>query len=375
MTTTQLTEIYKIADTIDTFALGHYARVVSAYDRRSHKNVAFKVMRPEHLTADGEMKWEFKAFYNEADLLQRLSASPSVIRLLDCGYLESAHEVPEGGEIASFGTKVKEFTAAAQGYSEQGWRPYLALEELPRTHNLLYVMKPNQPGTRWRLPTEEGIALAMQFAQFMQVAHSNKVVYLDHKLEHVYWDGARLQVIDLNSSRLLNGAANDNQQFRTDIHNFCVGILYPLFTGISAVTGGLRATPSSMAEVEVRYKDVMTLDFGVEPSLSPAVQEVIQRGASMEYENVGDFLGQLYYAASLHGWDTPHLDNDPARRQARDSMRQGLKRLRQGQEAIREARDILRDTLTIDDITPDQEEELRRLAKAVNTMINARVIP
>src|SRR5688500_7619749 len=64
MTTTPLTDIFDIADTIDTFALGHYARVVSALDRRTHKSVAFKVMRPEHLTQDGEMKWEFKAFHN-----------------------------------------------------------------------------------------------------------------------------------------------------------------------------------------------------------------------------------------------------------------------------------------------------------------------
>lgn len=375
MTTTPLTELYSIADTIDTFALGHYARVVSAHDLRTNRPVAFKVMRPEHVVTDGEPKWEFKAFHNEADLLQRLSASPSVIRLIDSGYLESQHEVPEGAAAASFGTNIKEFAAAAKDYAEKGWRPYLALEELPRHHNLLYVMKPNQPGTRWRLPTEEGIALAMQFGQFLQVAHSNKVVYLDHKLEHVYWDGARLQVIDFNSSRLLNGSANDSQQFRTDIHNFCVGILYPLFTGISAVTGALRATPSSMAEVEARYKDVMALDFGVEPSLSPAVQEVIQRGASMEYDSVADFLSQLEYAASLHGWDTPRHDNDPARRQARDDMRQALKKLRQGQDCIREARDILLDTLTIDDITADQEEEIRRVVKAVNTMLNARVIP
>lgn len=375
MTTTPLTDIFDIADTIDTFALGHYARVVSALDRRTHKNVAFKVMRPEHLTQDGEMKWEFKAFHNEAELLQRLSASPSVIKLLDSGYLEAPYEVPDGGLIKSFGVNVKEFSAAAQEYADKGWRPYLALEELPRTHNLLYVMKPNQPGTRWRLPTEEGIALAMQFAQFLQIAHSNKVVYLDHKLEHVYWDGARLQVIDLNSSRQLNGSSNDAQQFRTDIHNFCVGILYPLFTGISAVTGSLRATPSSMAEVEARYKDVMQLDFGVEPSLSPAVQKVIQRGASMEYESVADFLAELENAASVHGWDTPRHDNDPIRRQARDQMRQGLKKLRQGQDSIREARDMLRDTLTLDDITPDQEAEILRLVKAVNAMINARAIP
>jgi hypothetical protein len=130
-----------------------------------------------------------------------------------------------------------------------------------------------------------------------------------------------------------------------------------------------------MTEVEARYKDVMQLDFGVEPSLSPAVQNVIQRGASMEYETVSDFLAELENAASIHGWDTPHHDNDPIRRQARDQMRQGLKKLRHGQDSIREARDILRDTLTLDDITPDQEAEILRLVKAVNAMINARVIP
>ncbi|GIK28379.1 MAG: hypothetical protein BroJett007_15170 [Chloroflexota bacterium] len=375
MTTAPLTDLYRLEDTIDTYALGHYARVVAAGDRRANKTVAFKVMRSEHVTHDGDMKWEFKAFYNEAALLQRLAASPSLVRMHDCGYIESSTELPVNGQIASFGTDVDEFTDAAARFAAQGWRPYLALDILPRHNNLLYVMKPNQPGTRWRLPTEEGIALAMQFAQFLQVAHQNGVVYLDHKLEHVYWDGARLHVIDLNSSRALNGAAADAQQFKADIHNFCVGILYPVFTGISAITGGLRATPSSMAEVEARYKDILVLDFGVEPSLSPAVQQMIQRGAAMEYDTANDLIAELNKTASLHGWDTPHGENTPACRAARDQVRQGLKKLRQGQESIREARDILRDALIIDDITPDIEDELRRVLLAVNAMLNARVIP
>src|SRR5690606_6446294 len=85
----------------------------------------------------------------------------------------------------------------------KGWRPYLALEYLPRHHNLFYQMKPNTPNSRRRLPTEEGIDLAMQFGEFLQAAHDQSIVYLDHKLEHVYWDGTRLRVIDLNSSRLI----------------------------------------------------------------------------------------------------------------------------------------------------------------------------
>jgi hypothetical protein len=56
-------------------------------------------------------------------------------------------------------------------------------------------------------------------------------------------------------------------------------------------------------------------------------------------------------------------------------MRQGLTLLREGEASIREARDIFRDALIIDDITEDLEDELRRLVKSVNEMLNRRVIP
>ena len=52
-----LEELYRIDNYNDTFALGHYARVMDALDRRSGHMVAFKVMRPEHLSADGEVRW------------------------------------------------------------------------------------------------------------------------------------------------------------------------------------------------------------------------------------------------------------------------------------------------------------------------------
>jgi hypothetical protein len=50
---TQLTELYRIDNYNDTFALGHYARVTDALDKRSGRQVAFKVMRPEHLNING----------------------------------------------------------------------------------------------------------------------------------------------------------------------------------------------------------------------------------------------------------------------------------------------------------------------------------
>jgi serine/threonine protein kinase len=374
--TTNLMDIYRVENFIDTFALGHYARVLGAFDHRREEAVAFKVMRTDHLQADGDASWEYRAFGLEADLLCKLTDSPHIIDLLDCGYISSHDEVPGDGEMVSYGRDVKEFAQVLPDYAQRGWRPYLSLIKLPRTKNLFYLMKPTQQGVRWRLPTEEGLALAVQFAQTLQLAHRQGIAYLDHKLEHLYWDGIKLQVIDLNSSRQLeeHGAANGHH-LRMDIHNLCVGILYPIFTGLSPQQTMLRPQPGNRADVESRYQDVTTLDFGVEPTLSKALQDVLQKGAAMQIETIDDFLVELQQVAALHGWDFRNHYTSTTSREARDQMRAGLRKLREGQTNLREARDHFRDAAILDDITEDLEGELRRLVKAANAMLNYRVIP
>jgi serine/threonine protein kinase len=376
---TDFNSLYRLDHFNDTFALGHYARVLDALDRRSGHAVAFKVMRPEHLTpGDEEIRWEYRAFANEAFLLTRLADSPHVIKLLDCGYISDVREAPAEGEIHSFQQDVLGFSQAMNSFSQKGWRPYLSLQNLPRTRNLLYLMKPNQPGVRWRLPSEEGIALALQFGNLLKLSHQLGVVYLDHKLEHVYWDGSQLQIIDLNSSRQLEGdlSSAENQQYlRMDIHNLCVGILYPVFTGLSPQKASIRPQPGTWTDVEQRYKDITQLDFGVEPTLSPAIKDLLQAGAEMQLQTADEFLDGLCQAAAEHGWDFPHLYTSPASRDARTQMRAGLSRIRDGQEKFREARDLFRDAAIQEGITEDLEEELRRLAKRLNDMLNHRVIP
>ncbi|MEL7236162.1 MAG: hypothetical protein AAGK74_16775, partial [Chloroflexota bacterium] len=310
--TNPLGDVFRIDNFNDTFALGHYARVMDALDRRTGKTVALKVLRPEHLTGEGDLSWEIRAFTSEADLLMKLSDSPVVVKLLDCGYLSGIGEAPVGGEVRSYGMDVMGFGNDLRDYTRQGWRPYLALENLPRTKNLLYLMKPNAPGMRRRLPGEEGIALALQFAELLNMAHRQNVVYMDHKLEHVYWDGMRLQIIDLNSSKQLAANASDlNTQFRRDIHNLCVGILYPVFTGLSPVQASLRPQPGGLQQVEERYSDVTTLDFGVEPSLSQALIALLQRGAAMQIGSAHELIEQLQEVASLHGWDFTNYYTSP----------------------------------------------------------------
>ncbi len=371
-----LDAIYRVGNYNDTFALGHYARVVETYDRRTGQTVAFKVLRPEHMAYTDEPPWEYRAFANEANLLMKMAGSERVVQLLDCGYLESHDERPVKGEVVSYRADVLGFIRDANVYAERRWRPYLALEALPRTENLLYLMKPNTAGVRWRLPTEEGIDLALQLAGVLKLAHQQGIVYLDHKLEHVYWDGEILRMIDWNSSRQFEGTSSEAAQlFQTDIHHLCVGILYPLFTGLSPRQGMLASQPASPDAMQKRYADITTLDFGVEPTLSKALQEVLQRGAARGYKSIEEFTDQLETAARHLGWDFPHRPAEDGLREIRGQIRAGLRKLRAGQDAIREARDVLMEAAIEDGINEDAEQELRRLLSAINAMLARRVIP
>ena len=372
----QLAERYELKNFIDTFALGHYARVLDAIDRQSGKNVAFKVMRPEHLDAAGDIRWEYRAFGNEAEILTRLRHSPCVVKLYDCGFISDREEAPGGGEISSYQGDVRGFVDAMSRFAAAGWRPYLTMENLPRQNSLFYLMKPNQPNKRWRLPSEEGLALALQFSSLLALAHSEQIVYLDHKLEHVYWDGVHLTVIDFNSSRMLeNERVLAEQQFAKDVHNMCVGVLYPIFTGMSPQKTSLRPQPSSREAVEARYTDINQLDFTLEPSLSDSIAELLQRGASEQTATVGEFINGLQRAASRHGWRFSDYYTGDASSAAREQMRRGLQCLRLGHENIREARDLFREALIQDGISRDLEDELRRMLVALNDMLNNRVVP
>ena len=371
-----LKTLYRIGNYIDTFALGHYARVMDAEHGPSGQSVAFKVMRPEHLSSDGTPRWEARAFINEADLLMRLAQNPSVVKLVDCGYVSSHDERPNDGNVVALGTNVSAFREHFYPALADGWRPYLALELLPRQNNLLYLMKPNSNNGLWRLPTEEGVDLALQFAHFLHDAHSQRIVYLDHKLEHVYWDGRTFRIIDLNSSQLLEtGTHTVDQYIIQDVHNLCVGVLYPVFTGLSPQKGTLRPQPASQNEVEQRYADVNHLDFGVEPTLSPSLQQLLQQGARQELPTIQTFITGLERVAGRHGWDFNGAPTAPALRCARDHMRAGLTELRHGQEALRAARETLLEAVILDDINEDVEAELRRLLAQINDALNHRVIP
>ncbi len=371
---TTLAQLYELANTIDTYALGHYARVFEAYDHRAERVVAFKVMRAEHLSPDGAPRWEAEAFINEADLLLALADLPSVIDLYDCGYVQSGAAHPQEGEIESCGTDLNAFRTSFYPRIEAGWRPYLSLERLPRAHNLLYVMK--QGGARRRLPTEEGLSLALQFGELLYQAHERDIVFMDHKLEHAYWDGETLRVIDWNSSKRVGGpGAPAEQQRINDLHHLCVGILYPAFTGAAPQKGSLRPQPGSQAEVEARYEGISALDFSLEPTLSQGIIHLLESGARKGIPDATRFLAEVQRAANRFGWEFPGQPPSAALIQAREQTRQGLQRLRESHAAARDARELLLSAAALDHINEDIEAELRRLLADIGDFLNHRVIP
>ena len=77
----------------------------------------------------------------------KLADSPHTVNLLDCGYVSAPNEAPISGEIESFGRDVIGFSRALEEFCERGWRPYLALENLPRNENLFYQMRPDKAGS------------------------------------------------------------------------------------------------------------------------------------------------------------------------------------------------------------------------------------
>jgi hypothetical protein len=367
---------YEVGHTIDTFALGHYARVYEAYAPNQGQTVALKVMRAEHRNPEGAPRWEAEAFLNEADLLLRLADLPAVMRLYDCGYVESVESYPQTGAVLSCGLDLEAFRAQFHPCLAKGLCPYLSLEYLPRQHNLLYVMGQGAEGRRRRLPTEEGLDFALQFGQLLYRAHERDIVYLDHKLEHAYWDGRALRVIDWNSSKWVSGSEGEkNGQKINDLHNLCVGILYPIFTGASPQKGSLRPQPGSQSEVESRYENIRSLDFSLEPTLSAGLQAFLDRGAKKQLATATEYLAEVQRLAVRFGWSFVGQPPSADHATARDLTRQGLNKLRESAEAARQARELLLSAAALDAIHEDVEAELRRLLATIGEYLNARPIP
>jgi len=379
----ELEKLYGIDSFIDTMALGFSSRVARATRWETGEDVAFKVLRLEHLKNEGV----WGQFDVEVQLLAMFQDTVPIVQMIDCGYLaDSSNDKPSAGGIVSCGVDAELFRQRKDLCVTHGWRPYVALELLPRENCLLNLVRgADGNGARpLRLPTEEGLMLAMQFAGFLQELHEQDVLYWDHKPEHAYWDGEQLRVLDFNVSRILGQekgfagtkkAAKEPEK-RKDLHHFVAGILYTVFTGQDGryQTGEAAvAAPSAPNAVNERFQRITHLDFGKDNSLLPDLvalmnQVVSTTAAKMTAESL---LEELSKCAAKLGWDdVGYLTNEGART-ARGEVRQGLAALRDAQTSIQKARDHFLQARSHNSEDGDSE----RLYREASEFYGHRVLP
>jgi serine/threonine protein kinase len=373
MPTSKFSDLYRPEWFID-FAEGYYARVFRAHDLAKGGEVAFKVLRPEHLE-DGKEGKEYNAFGLEARLLHHLRDCKTVVKLFDCGFVSDRTPLPTQGEIISLGDDVDTFNGLLSKFRKRKWRPYLCEALKPEPQNLFVLLKENTQRRR-RLPTEEAIALARKYTDLLQRAHADEIVYLDVKLEHFYWRDGHLSVIDWNSSRLLSDPANQDEDHellkQNDIRNFAIGVMYPILTGVSAV-GDFRAMPSSSDAVDKRYQNVNELDFRMEPALAKELVGLIRAAAFGDFSTIEQFQAALDACSYHHGWQVGDQQAPASAQQARCAMRKGLSALHRAQSEIQRARSEM--IAALEEADPRLDAEIERLIQEIDEFWERRVLP
>jgi serine/threonine protein kinase len=373
----RLDALYNLDQYIDGRALGFSARVARATHWASGQDVAFKVLRCEHQT--DERVWQ--QFATEIDLLTQLRPTGIPADLIDCGYVsDRSRDCPTGGEIVSHGQDGRAFRADLADRFAKNWRPYLGLELLPGERCLLNLIHgADGDGRRpLRLPTEEALSLIIQFAHFLQLAHSADLVYWDHKPEHVYWIDRRLRIIDLNVSRAF-GPATGNDRLATDkgrdLQYMLTGVAYTALTGrdFRFTDQAPQPSPSAPKMVEMRFNGVSQLDFSVDETLFPTIVTTINQllAAPPGSLTAAALLDQAYQLAAQLGRETPGYPASETSQAARAELLKGLAALQQAQAAITQARQHF---LQAHALHPEDKES-ERLFHEASEFYRARVLP
>jgi serine/threonine protein kinase len=236
----------------------------------------------------------------------------------------------------------------------------------------------------FRMTTDEGLDLAYQFTQFLINAHSKDIIYMDHKPEHVYWDGENIKIIDLNVSKQLSDSLDaETKKFEKtkDMQNFMMGVLYTVFTGydfrynVNALNKRPFADPSHPNAVKKRYENVRSqgiLDFAMEETLLPELVELINSVMLNEkYISAEKFLLGLKKCASIIGWNKGEEVVSSEAAQARKLRLSGIKSLYEAQERLNDAKKLF---LEANKHNPE-DDEARRLYLKCCEFFKHRVLP
>lgn len=304
---------FHLAEPLDTWApeaRGSSARVFLGHLQGAHRKtglLAVKLMRPD------VPDYALPLFREEAQVLTILRDVPGVAALSEMGFIRfnEGVELPQEnqrssspdlqGEALRFGPdSVHRFLSELAKRVEQGWLPYLAIERMERSENLLFMCDVGYTRGRF-LPLLEGLRMAVQICHILEAAHSRNIIYRDHKILHYYWHEKSngVYLIDWNIARRQpQGLSKSEIQF--DLVQFAARSLHYIVTG-RAAPGALPLGPTKVEEIEAAARTYPVQWTYDDQRLPKEVRDILERSLAGEYadarslrEDLEHLFRQLY---------------------------------------------------------------------------------
>lgn len=262
--------------------------------------VAVKVMRPDRA------EYALPLFQEEVRILTLLGGIPGLSPLLECGFvhLDKDQQIPPEdrnasaeelrGAVLRFGLdSVHNFLGDIENRVEQGWLPYLALEQHQRADNLLLHCDTGYTRGRF-LPILEGLRMAIQICDILEAAHARNIIYRDHKILHYYWQEEYngISMIDWNiAKRFPQGLMDSDIQF--DLVQFGARALHYILAGRPA-PGALPLGPNRPEEIEAAERSYSVHWTYDDQRLPQDIKEILAAVLLGEYRSAGKLRRDLH---------------------------------------------------------------------------------
>jgi len=295
----------KLGAPLDTWAheaRGSSARIFQgelATQSGTSRRAAMKLMRPDRA------EYALPMFIEETRILSLLRDVPGIVPLLECGFIQldqsslppedrtaSAEELT--GSITRFGLdSVHNFLADLEKRASQDWIPYLAIEQQEQTNNLLLLCDTGYTRGRFT-PLLDGLIMAIQICDLLEVAHSRNIVYRDHKILHYYWQNEYngIFMLDWNvAKRYPEGLSLNETQF--DLVQFGARALHYILTGRPA-PGALPLGPNRPEEIETAARTYTANWTYDDHRLPKDVKDLLEAVLAGDYSQARHLREDLY---------------------------------------------------------------------------------
>lgn len=270
---------------------------------------AIKVMRPD------KTDYALPLFFNEVRILENMKDVPGVTGTLGLGFLQvesgdwpkeiapltktlqlesSGSQLSGNAEFYSPGEHL-DFLEVLENKVKSGWLAFIVLPHRWEDNLFLRCDSGYTRGEFQRtFPVINALEAAFQISEILQAAHERKIIYLDHKVLHYYWNEPRRQVfvLDWNIGRMINNE-NSEEVYEFDVLQFSARALHHLLTGRQA-PGSVKIGPNKPEEIQNaphHYDPIWTYDD--QKRLTPSELDFLTGAIQGQYKTAKELGADL----------------------------------------------------------------------------------